>query len=37
MSAIGHFVKEGVVLSRDSRSSEKSVHGIKVLIQTASA
>src|SRR5215217_7275893 len=27
-----HFPKEGVVLSRDSRSSEKFVHGIKVLM-----
>jgi len=27
-----HFVKEGVVLSSDSRSSEKFVHGIKVLM-----
>ncbi len=27
-----HFVKEGTVLSRDSRSSEKFVHGIKVLM-----
>ena len=27
-----HFVKEGVVLSRDSRSSEKFIHGIKVLV-----
>jgi DNA invertase Pin-like site-specific DNA recombinase len=27
-----HFVKEGVVLSGDSRSSEKFVHGIKVLM-----
>ena len=27
-----HFVKEGVVLSPDSRSSEKFVHGIKVLM-----
>ena len=27
-----HFAKEGVVLSRDSRSSEKFMHGIKVLI-----
>ena len=27
-----HLVKEGVVLSRDSRSSEKFVHGIKVLM-----
>ena len=27
-----HFVKEGVVLSRDSRSSEKFMHGIKVLM-----
>jgi site-specific DNA recombinase len=27
-----HFPKEGVVLSRDSRSSEKFMHGIKVLI-----
>jgi site-specific DNA recombinase len=26
-----HLVKEGMVLSRDSRSSEKFVHGIKVL------
>jgi len=27
-----HLVKEGIVLSRDSRSSEKFVHGIKVLM-----
>lgn len=27
-----HMVKEGVVLSRDSKSSEKFVHGIKVLM-----
>ncbi|MBU3077828.1 recombinase family protein [Sphingomonas sp. XMGL2] len=27
-----HFVKEGVVLSGDSRSSEKFMHGIKVLM-----
>jgi site-specific DNA recombinase len=27
-----HFAKEGIVLSRDSRSSEKFVHGIKVLM-----
>ena len=27
-----HFVKENVVLCRDSRSSEKFVHGIKVLM-----
>jgi site-specific DNA recombinase len=27
-----HFVKEAVVLSRDSRSSEKFMHGIKVLM-----
>ncbi len=27
-----HLVKEGLVLSRDSRSSEKFVHGIKVLM-----
>src|SRR5262249_35411298 len=27
-----HFPKEGVVLSRDSRSSEKLMHGIKVLM-----
>jgi site-specific DNA recombinase len=27
-----HFVKEGVVLSNDSRSSEKFMHGIKVLM-----
>ena len=27
-----HFVKENVVLSRDSRSSEKFIHGIKVLM-----
>jgi site-specific DNA recombinase len=27
-----HFVKEGVVLSRESRSSEKFIHGIKVLM-----
>ena len=27
-----HFVKEGVVLSRESRSSEKFMHGIKVLM-----
>jgi site-specific DNA recombinase len=27
-----HFVKGGVVLSSDSRSSEKFVHGIKVLM-----
>jgi len=27
-----HFVKEGVVLSRDSHSSEKFMHGIKVLM-----
>jgi site-specific DNA recombinase len=27
-----HIVKEGVVLSRDSKSSEKFVHGIKVLM-----
>jgi hypothetical protein len=26
-----HLVKEGTVLSRDSRSSEKFMHGIKVL------
>jgi site-specific DNA recombinase len=27
-----HFVKEGVVFSHDSRSSEKFIHGIKVLM-----
>jgi site-specific DNA recombinase len=27
-----HFAKENVVLSRDSRSHEKFMHGIKVLI-----
>jgi len=27
-----HFVKENVVVSRDSRSSEKFMHGIKVLM-----
>lgn len=27
-----HFPKEGVVLSRDSHSSEKFMHGIKVLM-----
>lgn len=27
-----HFVKEGVILSKDSRSSEKFMHGIKVLM-----
>ena len=27
-----HFVKEGVVLSEDSRSSEKFMHGIRVLM-----
>ena len=27
-----HFVKEGIVLSDDSRSSEKFIHGIKVLM-----
>lgn len=27
-----HFAKEGVILSRDSRSSEKFMHGIKVLM-----
>jgi site-specific DNA recombinase len=27
-----HFVKEGVVLSKDSRSGEKFIHGIKVLM-----
>jgi DNA invertase Pin-like site-specific DNA recombinase len=27
-----HFVKEGMILSRDSKSSEKFVHGIKVLM-----
>jgi len=27
-----HFVKENVVLSKDSRSSEKFMHGIKVLM-----
>src|SRR3546814_6188939 len=27
-----HLVKEGTVLSRDSRSSEKFMHGIKVLM-----
>jgi hypothetical protein len=27
-----HFVKENVVISRDSRSSEKFMHGIKVLM-----
>src|SRR5882672_7489102 len=27
-----HFVKENVILSRDSRSSEKFIHGIKVLM-----
>jgi site-specific DNA recombinase len=27
-----HLIKEGVVLSRDSKSSEKFVHGIKVLM-----
>ena len=27
-----HFVREGVVLSRESRSSEKFMHGIKVLM-----
>ncbi len=26
-----HFVKEGSILSEDSRSSEKFIHGIKVL------
>jgi site-specific DNA recombinase len=26
-----HFVKEGVILSNDSRSSEKFMHGIRVL------
>ena len=29
---VSHFPKEGVVLSRDSRSSEKFMHGIKVLM-----
>jgi DNA invertase Pin-like site-specific DNA recombinase len=27
-----HLIKEGIILSRDSRSSEKFVHGIKVLM-----
>jgi len=27
-----HFIKEGIVLSHDSRSSEKFIHGIKVLM-----
>ncbi|MDQ0328152.1 MULTISPECIES: recombinase family protein [Phyllobacteriaceae] len=27
-----HLAKEGMVLSRDSRSSEKFIHGIKVLM-----
>jgi DNA invertase Pin-like site-specific DNA recombinase len=27
-----HFVKENVVLSRDSRSAEKFMHGIRVLM-----
>jgi site-specific DNA recombinase len=27
-----HLVKEGIILSRESRSSEKFVHGIKVLM-----
>ena len=27
-----HFAKEGTVISRDSRSSEKLIHGIKVLM-----
>src|ERR1700693_2178959 len=27
-----HLVKEGIILSRDSKSSEKFVHGIKVLM-----
>jgi site-specific DNA recombinase len=27
-----HFVKEGVIVSRDSRSNEKFMHGIKVLM-----
>lgn len=27
-----HLVKEGQILSRDSRSSEKFMHGIKVLM-----
>ena len=27
-----HFVKENVILSRDARSSEKFIHGIKVLM-----
>ena len=27
-----HFPKEGVVVSRESRSSEKFMHGIKVLM-----
>jgi len=27
-----HLVKEGVILSRESRSSEKFMHGIKVLM-----
>src|SRR5262245_10020489 len=27
-----HLIKEGIVLSRDSKSSEKFVHGIKVLM-----
>jgi site-specific DNA recombinase len=27
-----HFPKEGVVLSRESRSTEKFMHGIKVLM-----
>lgn len=27
-----HFVKENVILSKDSRSSEKFMHGIKVLM-----
>jgi site-specific DNA recombinase len=31
-----HFVKEGFLLSRDSRSSEKFMHGIKVLQKTIS-
>jgi site-specific DNA recombinase len=27
-----HFVKENVILTKDSRSSEKFMHGIKVLV-----
>jgi hypothetical protein len=27
-----HFVKENVIVSQDSRSSEKFMHGIKVLM-----